>query len=157
MAPSAFVVMERLPRTISGKIDRKALPLPGLAQSQALVEYVAPRTPVEAAVADLWTELLGVERISIHDSFFQLGGHSLLATQLLARVRDAFMVEIALRQLFESPTISGLALGITQAQVEQEDDLEMASMIEGLKDLPDDLLEQMLKEETQLAKDEKRI
>jgi amino acid adenylation domain-containing protein/non-ribosomal peptide synthase protein (TIGR01720 family) len=109
MMPAAFVKMEALPRTITGKVDRRALP----ALSEALKEVkevrVAPRTPVEEGLAGIWTHLLDVPRPGIHDNFFELGGHSLLAMQMLSRVRDAFQVEVALRNFFESPTVAGLA------------------------------------------------
>jgi hypothetical protein len=71
--------------------------------------YVAPRTPVEVTVAEIWAEVLGLDRVGIHDDFFELGGHSLLATQVVSRARDASGVDIAMRSLFERPTIAGLA------------------------------------------------
>ncbi|MCC6858505.1 MAG: hypothetical protein IT158_08085, partial [Bryobacterales bacterium] len=79
-------------------------------------EYVAPRTEVEGRLAGLCGELLGVERVGVEDSFFELGGHSLLATQLLSRVREGFGVELALRAIFEAPTIAGLAARIEEAR-----------------------------------------
>ncbi|HEY0366789.1 MAG TPA: amino acid adenylation domain-containing protein, partial [Pyrinomonadaceae bacterium] len=108
MAPSAFIVMDALPRTISGKIDRNALPVPGRTRS-GMDEYVAPSTHVEKVVAGIWTEVLGIEQVGINDNFFQLGGHSLRATQILSRVRGALNVEVPLRSLFETPTVAGLA------------------------------------------------
>ncbi|HEY3581938.1 MAG TPA: amino acid adenylation domain-containing protein, partial [Pyrinomonadaceae bacterium] len=108
MAPSAFIVMESLPRTISGKIDRQALPAPGLTRA-GMGEFVAPSTHVEKILAHIWTEVLGIEQIGIHDNFFRLGGHSLRATQILTRVRATLNVEVPLRSLFQTPTIAGLA------------------------------------------------
>ena len=108
MVPSAFIVMEALPRTISGKIDRQALPIPGLTRS-GMQEYVAPSTDVEKALAGIWTEVLGIDQVGINDNFFQLGGHSLRATQILTRVRAALNVEVPLRSLFETPTVAALA------------------------------------------------
>jgi amino acid adenylation domain-containing protein len=114
MIPSAFVVLKALPLTSNGKIDRHALPAPDEA---ALIEktFVAPRTPVEEVIAAMWAQLLGVQRLSIDDNFFDLGGHSLLATQVISRLRTAFGVEIPLRQLFASPTVAGLAAHIETA------------------------------------------
>lgn len=110
MVPSAFVVLEELPRTISGKIDRRALPAPGSLLAARQREYVAPRTQVEQVLAGVWATVLGLEQqVGINDNFFELGGHSLLAMQLLSRVRDALQVELPLRSLFESPTVAGLA------------------------------------------------
>ncbi|HEX8189889.1 MAG TPA: phosphopantetheine-binding protein, partial [Pyrinomonadaceae bacterium] len=145
MIPSAFVVLDELPRTVSGKVDRRALPTPAEARS-ARREFVAPRTPLEARVADIWAQVLGVERVSIHDNFFELGGHSLLATQLLARVRAALDVELPLRDLFASPTVAGMTLTVTRLQLEGEDGDEMARLIEEIKGLSEDDLEAALNE-----------
>jgi len=106
MVPSVFVPMDALPLTPNGKIDRSALPKPA-ATSRA--GGVAPRTPTEQAVARIWCEVLGVEEVGVHDNFFELGGHSLLATRITSRVRAAFSVEVALRTLFEAPTVADLA------------------------------------------------
>ncbi|HEX6292026.1 MAG TPA: amino acid adenylation domain-containing protein [Herpetosiphonaceae bacterium] len=114
MIPSAFVFLEALPKTPSGKIDRRALPAPER-QAELTAGYVAPRTETELILAGLWAEVLGVERVSAHDNFFELGGHSLLATQIASRVRDAFQVELPLRTLFASPTVGSLAEWIDQA------------------------------------------
>ncbi len=120
MVPAAFVLLEALPLTPNRKIDRKALPEPDW-QVSAEEAYEAPRNPVEETLAGMWSRLLGVERVGIHDSFFRLGGHSLLATHLVAQIRDVFALEIPLRYLFETPTIAGLAQSIaTLRQVVQE-------------------------------------
>ncbi|HEY6190004.1 MAG TPA: amino acid adenylation domain-containing protein, partial [Pyrinomonadaceae bacterium] len=112
MMPSAFVEMEELPRTMSGKVDRKGLPVPGQGRSGMEEEYESPRTPVEEVLAESWAELLGVERVGINDNFFRLGGHSLLATQALTRVREVFNVELPLGQLFQYPTVARLAQSV---------------------------------------------
>jgi hypothetical protein len=109
MVPSAFVLLEALPLSPNGKIDRKALPPPDRAGTESAGVYVAPRTPVEEAVAAVWAEVLGLPRVGAHDNFFDLGGHSLLATRVVSRLRDLFQTEMPLRSLFEKPTISALA------------------------------------------------
>ncbi|HYP40107.1 MAG TPA: amino acid adenylation domain-containing protein [Chloroflexia bacterium] len=114
MVPSAFVPMEKLPLTPNGKVDRRALPAPELGRAEGEEGYVAPRNPVEEAVAAIWTSVLGIERVGVHDSFFEVGGHSLAATQVVSRVREALRVELPLRRLFETPTIEGLASAVAE-------------------------------------------
>ena len=109
MVPSSLIVLDSLPRTISGKVDRRSLPKPDQSQSQT---YVPPRTPVEAELALIWMQVLNLERLGVNDNFFELGGHSLLATRLVSRVGRAFNVEIPLRILFESPTVATQAESI---------------------------------------------
>ena len=111
MVPAAFVLLGDLPRTPNGKVDRKALPAPE-ATRLADDDFVAPSTPVEQALANLWSPMLGVEEIGVHDDFFGLGGHSILAMRVASRVRDLFEVEIPVRTLFERPTIAELAATI---------------------------------------------
>jgi acyl carrier protein len=102
MVPAAIVEMSKLPLTTNGKVDRKALPAP---EERASREYLAPATPTEEAVAQIWSDVLKVERISSDENFFDLGGHSLLATQVISRLRESMKLEIALRTMFESPVL----------------------------------------------------
>ncbi|MEG4218080.1 amino acid adenylation domain-containing protein [Microcoleus sp. Pol14C6] len=109
MVPSAFVVLESLPVTANGKVDRLALPAPEPIKLEWAGGYVAPQTSIEEVLVKIWVEVLGIKRVGIRDNFFELGGHSLLATQLVSRVRDAFGVELPLRRVFEAPTIAELS------------------------------------------------
>jgi len=104
MVPSHFMVLEGLPLTANGKVDRKALPIPdGIAfRAQG---YVAPQTPIEEAVAQIWSEVLGLDRVGVTDNFFELGGHSLQATRVVSRIEDLLGVPLALRTMFDAPTI----------------------------------------------------
>jgi amino acid adenylation domain-containing protein len=108
MIPTAFVLLDAFPLTPNGKIDRLALPAPDSARFN-LKEYVAPQTPVEEVLADIWADILKIERVGIQDNFFDLGGHSLLATQLISRVHKILRAQLTLRDLFEEPTIANLS------------------------------------------------
>jgi amino acid adenylation domain-containing protein len=116
MVPSAFVLLDELPLTPSGKVDRNALPAPDRDRSELGCVYHAPRTPVEETIASIWCELLKLSKVGIHDNFFELGGHSLLATQVISRLSTAFNHEIPLRSIFECPTIETLGAMIVEAQ-----------------------------------------
>jgi amino acid adenylation domain-containing protein len=108
MIPTAFVLLDAFPLTPNGKIDRLALPAPDSARFN-LKEYVAPQTPIEEVLADIWADILKIERVGIQDNFFDLGGHSLLATQLISRVHKILRAQLTLRDLFEEPTIANLS------------------------------------------------
>jgi acyl carrier protein len=125
MVPTFFIELDQMPLTPNGKVDRKALPDPD--QSEIVErEYVAPRTPVEEVLGDIWSDVLGVEQISVHDDFFDLGGHSLLATQVISRVRKTYNIELPLRRLFETPTIARFAELIEEQKDQVSEDLEPA-------------------------------
>ena len=109
MMPDRFVVINSLPLTPNGKIDRKALPVPAYNQQHLTQGYVAPATPVEEVVAEIWAKVLGIEKVGIHDKFLEIGGQSILAMQVISRLRDIFQTELPLRSLFEFPTVAGMA------------------------------------------------
>jgi non-ribosomal peptide synthetase component F/acyl carrier protein len=109
MVPSAFMFLDFLPITPNGKLDRKALPAPDHSRPELDDSFVAPTTPAEEILANIWAEVLKIDKVGIHDNFFHLGGHSLLATQVISRIRDIFKLELPLRSLFEAPTIAGIA------------------------------------------------
>jgi acyl-coenzyme A synthetase/AMP-(fatty) acid ligase/acyl carrier protein len=117
MVPSEFVLLEALPFLPNGKLDRRALPKPN-EQRLGLGEtaYTAPRNPIEQQLVHLFCEVLKLERVGVHDNFFDIGGHSLLATRVIARIQEAYGVALAVRRFFESPTVEGLALAIGESQ-----------------------------------------
>ncbi len=120
MVPQAFVLLNALPLTPNGKVDRRALPTPDIATRNLATSFLAPRTPIETQMGQIWSEVLGLERIGIKDNFFELGGHSLLATQVISRSRDLFSVELSLQNLLEYPTIANLAQIIELLAVAQQ-------------------------------------
>jgi hypothetical protein len=105
MVPAAFVFLDSLPLTPNGRLDRKAFPAPDQSRPELDDTFTPPHTPVEELPANIWAEVLKLDKVGIHDNFFQLGGHSLLATQVVPRVRDAVKFDLPLRTLFEAPTI----------------------------------------------------
>ncbi|MEG4044871.1 amino acid adenylation domain-containing protein [Microcoleus sp. Pol17_C1] len=120
MMPSAFVLLEAMPLTPNGKIDRRSLPAPNTNTAEFENNFTGPRTPDEQLTAEIWAEVLGLERVGIHDNFFELGGHSLLATQAISRLREAFQVEVPLRSLFESPTVATITESLLQYRAERK-------------------------------------
>jgi amino acid adenylation domain-containing protein len=133
MVPTAFVSLDALPLLPNGKLDRAALPEPE--ESASATGYIPPSTPTEERIAAIWAEALGVERVSVGDDFFALGGHSLLATQVIARIRNAFGVQLPLHALFTAPRVADLATEVDGMLGEGDADLEgLLSELEGLSD-----------------------
>ncbi len=163
MTPSAFVFLEAMPLSPNGKVNRRALPEPDNSRPELAAAFVAPRTLTEEKLAEIWSQLLGVERVGIYDNFFELGGHSLLATQLVSRTRETFEVELSLVKLFESPVIAELAEAISQARgagqrqngskIEraQRGDKNLEELIAELDQLSDDEVQALLAEGNKAA------
>jgi amino acid adenylation domain-containing protein len=117
MVPSALVLLDALPRTHTGKLDRMALPPPAQTRPELQEPFVAPRSPVEEMLADIWARVLGLQPIGVHDSFLEMGGHSLLATQVMSRIYGLFQVELPLRCFFDALTIADLAETVEKARL----------------------------------------
>jgi acyl carrier protein len=119
MVPSVIIKLDALPLTPNGKVDRRALPVPTALQRVSSAEFVAPQTPVEVELAQIWAAVLGVERVGLNDNFFELGGHSLMVAQIMGQVRERFRVDLPLRSVFEKPTLGYLAQLIESDQRER--------------------------------------
>ncbi len=118
MIPSAFMILEKFPMTPNGKIDRKALPKPEQNFARE-TKYEAPATPIEKALAAIWSDVLGVERVGLEDNFFELGGHSLLAMRVVAKARETFQIDLTIASLFECPTLQDFSLLLLEEMLTQ--------------------------------------
>jgi amino acid adenylation domain-containing protein len=116
MLPAAFVLLDTLPLTPNGKVDRRTLPLPDQTHRAQATASVSPRMPMEDLLAELWRDLLKVDKIGVHDNFFALGGHSLLATQMVARLRTLLQTDVSVRTLFDCPTIAQLSATLPKTE-----------------------------------------
>ncbi|MGB7947042.1 MAG: phosphopantetheine-binding protein, partial [Candidatus Binatia bacterium] len=146
MVPSVFVKIEEFPLTGSGKLDCNALPTPSTARPDLPTEYVGPATPVERLLASIWTEVLSIGQVGIHDNFFDLGGHSLAATRVISRVTKQFRLELPLQSLFQSPTVAEMAAIITQNQARGVSDAELTQMLREAEAMTEDEAQRCAKE-----------
>ncbi|ARU63633.1 hypothetical protein CBW65_23405 [Tumebacillus avium] len=145
MVPTQFVLLERLPLTANGKVDRKALPVPEI---EALTdEIVLPRTPVEEVLAVIWADLLGVEQVGVRSNFFAIGGHSLLGMQVISEIREALEVEIAVKALFDAPTVEGLANLLLQDGQERARIEKTAELLLQLSEMSEEDVQMMMEAE----------
>jgi acyl carrier protein len=151
MVPAAVIEVEAFPLDPDGKIDRKRLPRPEFTANRK--EYTGPRNPTEETLCTLWADVLKVQRIGIHDNFFDFGGHSLLATQMMSRIPHAFEVELPVRALFEAPTVAELAVILdrhrtaaraTAATISVVKDASIEQMLASLDTLSEDEVELLL-------------
>ncbi|MCG8317534.1 MAG: amino acid adenylation domain-containing protein [Pseudomonadales bacterium] len=142
MVPAFYVMLDQMPLTGNGKVDKKALPDPEGATA-ATGQYVAPRNDTEEQLVAIWQEVLNREQIGIKDNFFDIGGHSLLATQIVSRIREQFNVELALSVLFEDPTVEGIALHLLEAELGGADEDDLAAMLAEIEGLSADDLENL--------------
>jgi acyl-coenzyme A synthetase/AMP-(fatty) acid ligase/acyl carrier protein len=132
MVPAAFVLLDALPLSPNGKLDRRALPAPERG-ARGSAPYVAPRSDAEATLAAIWSDVLGVEQVGVHDHFFDLGGYSLLAVQVASRVQAAFGVSLPLHTLFQAPTVEALSQRIARAQLEAQPQDEILRLLAELE------------------------
>jgi amino acid adenylation domain-containing protein len=138
MIPAAFVMLDALPLTPTGKVDRSALPAPSRSRPELDTAFVAPRTPAERQLVQIWSEVLSLDHVGIRDNFFDLGGHSLAATQVVSQVIKAFQLELPLELLFKSPTIAEMAALIIQYQGRQLGVKDMDLLLSEVEELSEE-------------------
>jgi amino acid adenylation domain-containing protein len=155
MIPSSFVLLETLPLTASGKVDRQSLPGPDSSRPELDTPYVEPETAVEKELAKMWAEVLGVEQIGIHDNFLDLGGHSLMATQIISRVINRFRVELPVKSLLEAPTVAEMAAVIAEHEGKKLGQTEMESILTDLESLTEEEAERLLGNQNETAHEKK--
>jgi acyl-coenzyme A synthetase/AMP-(fatty) acid ligase len=146
MVPAAIVVLEKFPRTLHGKVNRRALPVPDQFDdaSSTVANYIAPQTPVEQVLAAIWKEVLNVERVGLNDTFFGLGGHSLLIIRLVSRLNTIFMVNLPVRVVFKAQSLGEMAHELIGVVGDQGRGEEIARLVLWLQDLPEAQVEDLL-------------
>jgi amino acid adenylation domain-containing protein len=137
MIPSAFVILDAIPLTPNGKVNRRALPASSRSRPGLDNPYVAPHTPVEEALAEIWAQVLGLDQVGINDNFFVLGGDSLLATQIISRVITSLRVKVPIKSLFQAPTVTDMAMVIVKSRFEKAESKEIDSMLAEVEALSD--------------------
>lgn len=147
MIPATYAMLDALPLSANGKIDRQALPVPAAEHAEESRSIAGPRTPVEEAVAAIFCDILGLDQVGMDDDFFSLGGDSVRAILLVSRLREAFSVELPLRRVFEAPTVGDLALAVVQHQADQADQELVARMIAELEAMPVEEVQRLLQQE----------
>jgi len=147
MIPSSFVLLDALPLTANGKLDRRALPDPGNTRPDLNNPYAPPSTTTEAQLVSIWSEVLSVDQIGVHDSFFDLGGHSLAAFRVVSRVIQTFALELSVKALFDAPTVAEMAVIIVQNQARRASDEDLAQMLREVEAMTEDEARKQLADE----------
>jgi acyl carrier protein len=148
MVPAAYVELDNLPLTANGKLDRLALPKPVGDNYDLHHEYVPPGSDTERVIAEVFAELLGLDQVGADDDFFTLGGHSLLATQAIARLRNAFELELEVHILFTEPTVAALARAVDERR-DPDEDAELAALLAEIDSLSDEEAKALLDAESE--------
>jgi amino acid adenylation domain-containing protein len=146
MVPAIFIQLAEFPLMPSGKINKNDLPIPDDIRSQLATEFVAPRTETERILSEIVSDVLKIDKVGVNDNFFELGGHSMLGTLVISLIREKLEIELPLRALFEAPTVSGIAMAITEAQLEETDEEELNEMLDELEGLSEEEIRRMLEE-----------
>ncbi len=148
MIPSVFVFLREFPLAPNGKLDRKSLPKPDYSRPELETPYVAPRTPFEVELAEIWAAVLGLERVGVHDNFFDLGGHSLIAMRVVSQVIKQFQFELPFQSLFQAPTVAEMAAVIEAHQGKRVGEANLERMLAELELLSDDEARRLTAEES---------
>jgi acyl-coenzyme A synthetase/AMP-(fatty) acid ligase/acyl carrier protein len=143
MAPAVFTLLDQLPQTISGKVDRRKLA--SMRVRQNATEFTPPRTPTECEIAEIWRELFAIQSIGIHDDFFDLGGHSLLAARLLSRLRARFSVDLAFKDVFTLSTVESLAAHLDDLLLLRVSETEIEAALDRLSGKTDEQIWEMMR------------
>jgi len=151
MMPSAFVVLDQLPLLPGGKVDRRALPDPEDRRPELDTPYVAPQTGMETELRNIWSAVLGISRIGIHDNFLDLGGHSLAAMRVIAEVLKRFQLGLPVQSLFESPTVAKMVAVITEHQAKRIAKPELEQILAELESLSEEKARHFLADATGIS------
>jgi acyl carrier protein len=149
MIPAVFVMLAEMPLTPNGKVDRRALPLPEGVRPELEKEYVAPRNETEEALAVIWGQILGVEKIGVNDNYFDLGGDSLMAMQLISRMSEVFQVKLQVNQFFEAPSVQEMAQIIRLNETVPGQTEKIARVLRKIQSMSQQNIREMLKEKRQ--------
>ncbi len=144
MVPSLIITLEKFPLTPSGKVDKKSLPKPDGMRPKLKTEFVMPRTDTEAVITKIVSKVLGINRVGVFDNFFELGGHSMLAMQVISKINEEFDVEIPIKSLFENPTIDGIGNAVLEAQLLNEDENDLESLLNEITGISDEEAKELL-------------
>ncbi|MGH7797111.1 MAG: AMP-binding protein [Candidatus Binatia bacterium] len=147
MIPQAFIALDAIPLTDTRKVDRQALPNPGTSRPELTTAYVAPRTAVEKELTKIWAEVLSLDEVGIHDDFFDLGGHSLSATGIISSVIAVFKLQLPIRQLFDSPTVAGMAAVISSKEGQTADEADLRRLLSEVESLSEETAKELLAEQ----------
>jgi len=157
MIPMTFVLLAAIPLTPNGKVDRKFLPTPGKSRPELNTLFEEPRTPTEKELAQTWSEILSLEKIGVHDNFFDLGGHSLAAMRVVSQVIEKLQLEIPLASLFQAPTVAEMAAVIEAHQGKKVGEADLERMLAELESLSEDEARRLIAEESgKLSRGERR-
>jgi acyl carrier protein len=142
--PQFFIPLERMPLNAGGKIDRRSLPALSAARPQLENPYEPPQTDLEAQLAGIWGEVLGLDQVGVSDRFFDLGGHSLLASRIISRVLKHFRVEVPLQELLEAPTITDMASMIEAHERQALSDSRFETLVREIESLSEEEVRDLL-------------